>query len=73
MIRIPQLLLSSPDGYEDIYSEAIKVFKESKIANSNNPNGMGDAVLQLEKVSKSLSDNIFIDLGGCSFYFPKNC
>ena len=36
----------------------------------NNPNGMGDAVLQLEKVSKSLSDNILLIWGDVPL-FPK--
>ena len=65
-------IIVSPDGYEDIYSEAKKYSKNPKLLIQNNPNGMGDAVLQLEKVSKSLSDNILL-IWGMFLLFPKNC
>ena len=65
------IIIVSPEGYEDIYSEAKKYSNNPRLLIQNNPNGMGDAVLQLDQVSKSLSDDILLIWGDVPFISQK--
>tara|TARA_B100002019_G_scaffold281419_1_gene285451 strand:+ start:522 stop:1253 length:732 start_codon:yes stop_codon:yes gene_type:complete len=65
------IIIVSQEGHEDIYSEAKKYSNNPRLLIQNSPNGMGDAVLQLDQVSKSLSDDILLIWGDVPFISQK--